>query len=81
MPIYEYKCSKCNGIFEHFQRISDDPLKTCLICGSKNTVSKIISSSAFRLNGTGWYETDFKNAKKKTTPSDTKKCKSESKTD
>ena len=64
MPIYEYKCSKCNEVFEHFERISDEPLQTCLKCGSVNTISKIISSSGFRLSGTGWYETDFKNTKK-----------------
>ena len=61
MPIYEYKCSKCNEVFEHFERIRDEPLQTCLKCGSVNTISKIISSSGFRLSGTGWYETDFKN--------------------
>ena len=64
MPIYEYKCSKCGSIFEHFQKITDSELDTCQICGSQNTVVKIISSSGFRLNGTGWYETDFKNKQK-----------------
>tara|TARA_Y100001970_G_scaffold291086_1_gene427008 strand:+ start:1483 stop:1710 length:228 start_codon:yes stop_codon:yes gene_type:complete len=60
MPIYEYKCNKCNKVFEHFQNISDDPLKTCVLCGKKNSVTKIISPSGFRLKGSGWYETDFK---------------------
>ncbi len=79
MPIYEYKCSKCNEVFEHFERISDEPLQTCLKCGSVNTISKIISSSGFRLSGTGWYETDFKNTKKDINKSETNKNKSDSK--
>ena len=76
MPIYEYKCSECNEVFEHFERISDEPLQTCLKCGSVNTISKIISSSGFRLSGTGWYETDFKNTKKDINKSETNKNKS-----
>ena len=61
MPIYEYKCNECNGTFEYFQSITEDPLNTCSLCGKQNCVSKIISTSGFRLKGSGWYETDFKN--------------------
>ncbi len=61
MPIYEYKCNECDGTFEYFQSITEDPLDTCSLCGKQKCVSKIISTSGFRLKGSGWYETDFKN--------------------
>jgi putative FmdB family regulatory protein len=56
MPIYEYNCKRC-GDFEITQRISEDPLKKCPTCGAK--VSKLISTSAFHLKGSGWYMTDY----------------------
>ena len=56
MPIYEYSCKRC-GDFEITQRISEDPLKKCPTCGAK--VTKLISTSAFHLKGSGWYMTDY----------------------
>lgn len=63
MPIYEYKCLKCNLQFEILQKISDAPLKKCEECGGD--VKKQISAPAFRLKGSGWYETDYKTGNKK----------------
>ena len=63
MPIYEYKCLKCSQQFEILQKISEDPLKKCQECGGE--VKKQISAPAFRLKGSGWYETDFKTGSKK----------------
>ena len=57
MPIYEYKCSKCNHITEMWQRFSDPPLDTCEECGGP--VVKIISQNTFHLKGSGWYVTDY----------------------
>ena len=59
MPIYEYFCEACDQIFERTQRITDPPLSECPECSA--SVKKLISRSSFRLKGTGWYETDFKN--------------------
>ena len=59
MPIYEYKCDECGSIFEYFQKISDKDLDVCISC-KKSGIKKLISSSGFRLKGSGWYETDFK---------------------
>lgn len=64
MPIYDYKCSKCDYEFELIQKFSDDPVKKCPKC-FKNSVSKMISAPSFRLKGGGWYETDFKTGNKK----------------
>lgn len=75
MPIYEYKCKACEHKFDKLQKISDDPLKDCPDCGEPELV-KLISAAGFRLKGTGWYETDFKNSSKKAT--DTTKSSSDS---
>ena len=60
MPIYEYQCDQCNHKLEIIQKISDEPLRFCPECGEE-TLRKLISSVSFRLKGTGWYDTDFKN--------------------
>ena len=60
MPIYEYGCGKCSHVFEKLQKVSDQPLRTCPQCGA-DALSKLVSKTSFRLKGTGWYETDFKN--------------------
>ena len=57
MPIYEYKCRKCNRKFEVFQGITDNEIKTCELC--KGPVDKLISLSSFHLKGSGWYVTDY----------------------
>lgn len=64
MPIYEYECEQCGHALEALQKMSDDPLKTCPKC-NHDTLRKKISAAAFRLKGSGWYETDFKSGKKK----------------
>lgn len=60
MPIYEYECRDCGFQLEVMRKISDEPLTGCPSCGNE-TLQKMISKVAFRLKGTGWYETDFKN--------------------
>ena len=64
MPIYEYKCSKCEHQFEVIQRFSDNPVESCPECNEKS-VKKLVSAPSFRLKGGGWYETDFKTGSKK----------------
>ena len=59
MPIYEYQCDACGHCLEALQKISDAPLKTCPEC-DQDALRKKVSAAAFRLKGTGWYETDFK---------------------
>ena len=62
MPFYEYECSNCKFYTEVMQKISDTPLDKCPSCGKK-TLVKLISAPNFRLKGSGWYETDFKDDK------------------
>ncbi len=58
MPIYEYECKNCGMVTEELQSFSDQPLKKCPHC-KKNKLEKLISLSSFKLEGTGWYATDY----------------------
>ncbi len=80
MPIYEFQCQDCGHQVEVLQKISDDPLKDCDSCG-KASMKKMVSAAAFRLSGSGWYETDFKSGDKKNLVSkDSEKPKKDTKT-
>ncbi len=57
MPIYEYRCSACDQVFEALQRLRDAPLDACRDCGGP--ARRLISSPAIRFVGTGWYVTDY----------------------
>ncbi|WP_297056443.1 FmdB family zinc ribbon protein [Thermosulfurimonas sp.] len=57
MPIYEYECEGCGRHLEVWQKITDEPLTTCEVCGGK--LHKLISQSSFILKGSGWYVTDY----------------------
>ena len=57
MPIYEYRCKKCNAYLEVFLRSSDKPPKRCRKCGG--TLEKLISQPAIQFKGEGWYVTDY----------------------
>ncbi|EIC19693.1 FmdB family zinc ribbon protein [Thiorhodovibrio frisius] len=59
MPIYEYRCEACGHEMDALQKISAAPLTDCPECGA-SALKKKISAAAFRLKGSGWYETDFK---------------------
>ena len=62
MPIYEYECHVCGHRLEKLQKISDQPLTDCPAC-EQSGLKKLVSAVAFRLSGSGWYETDFKDEK------------------
>ena len=64
MPIYEYLCQSCSHRFEVKQSIKDDPIASCIRCGS--AVSKLISSPAIMFKGSGWYVTDYSDKLKPT---------------
>ncbi|MBK1704445.1 FmdB family zinc ribbon protein [Halochromatium glycolicum] len=64
MPIYAYRCADCGHELEALQKISDAPLTDCPACGAA-ALEKQITAAAFRLKGSGWYETDFKGDKDK----------------
>ena len=64
MPIYEYRCESCEHKLEKLQRMSDGDLVDCPEC-EKPALKRLVSAAAFRLKGSGWYETDFKKDNKR----------------
>ena len=63
MPIYEYQCEVCNHRFEVIQKISDKPIKKCVLCRGK--VQKVLSAPGLLFKGSGWYVTDYANPERK----------------
>jgi len=59
MPIYEFECNSCGTRFDRLQKLSDPDPDTCPDCGGAQ-VRRRVTAPAFRLSGSGWYETDFK---------------------
>jgi putative FmdB family regulatory protein len=57
MPIYEYRCLSCQHRFEVRQKMSDAPVSACVRCGK--AVTRLISPSAIKFKGSGWYVTDY----------------------
>ena len=60
MPIYEYKCEN-DHVFDVMQKMSDDPLTTCIECGAP--VRKVLQPVGISFKGSGFYSTDY-NSKK-----------------
>ena len=59
MPIYEFECTDCGKRFDRLQKLSDPDPTDCPAC-SRASVRRRVTAPAFRLAGSGWYETDFK---------------------
>ena len=62
MPTYEYECTSCGQHIEVFQRISEDPLTTCGVCGGK--LRKVFHPAGIVFKGSGFYATDNRSAPK-----------------
>lgn len=87
MPIYEYKCDRCEEVFEVRQKFADEPLTEHEKCGG--AVRRLMSAPALQFKGTGWYITDYgrsgsgksgeSKGESKESSSDSKESKSESK--
>jgi putative FmdB family regulatory protein len=56
MPTYEYRCKQGHD-FEVMQRMSDDPIVECEVCGAP--VQKVFSPVAVHYKGKGFYSTDY----------------------
>jgi putative FmdB family regulatory protein len=56
MPTYEYRCKKGHD-FEVMQRMADDPIVECEVCGAP--VQRVFSPVAVHFKGTGFYNTDY----------------------
>jgi putative FmdB family regulatory protein len=56
MPTYEYVCTDCGTNVEVFQRMADEPLTTCGLCGGR--LRKVFHPAGILLKGSGFYKTD-----------------------
>ena len=56
MPLFEYRCTQCDHLFDKFQSWDDDP-PDCSTCGGE--VIRIISSPSLRFKGSGFHSTDY----------------------
>lgn len=64
MPIYEYQCDSCSHELEKLQKMSEADPVDCPEC-EQPALKRMVSAAAFRLKGSGWYETDFKKDNKR----------------
>ena len=56
MPIYEYRCKKGHN-FEVMQKISEEPITSCEVCGS--SIQRVFHPVAVHFKGSGFYNTDY----------------------
>ena len=56
MPIYHYRCENGHE-FEVMQRMSDDALDTCGVCGA--VASRVLFAPAIHFKGSGFHNTDY----------------------
>jgi putative FmdB family regulatory protein len=57
MPIYEFRCKKCNNQIEVYQKLSDKAPTRCQKCGGR--LEKQFSRTSVQFKGEGWYVTDY----------------------
>ena len=68
MPLYEYRCLKCDRHTDKIEKLNGPHLKKCPHCGGK--VESVITAPAIQFKGSGWYVNDYG---KKTSGGDTSK--------
>ena len=57
MPLYEYRCLKCDRHTDKIENVNGPHLKKCPHCGGK--VESVITAPAIQFKGSGWYVTDY----------------------
>lgn len=73
MPIYEYKCEKCENVFSKLESItSEEKVKDCPECGEVS--SRIMSQTSFKLKGDGWFDSGYTKASECTSKSTSPAC-------
>lgn len=59
MPLYEYRCPKCERLMELMQKFSDPPPVCTCAEGDPVEMVRQLSRGSFILKGSGWYKTDY----------------------
>jgi putative FmdB family regulatory protein len=57
VPLYEYKCVKCDRNTEKIENVGGPHLRKCPHCGGK--VESVITAPSIQFKGAGWYVTDY----------------------
>lgn len=57
MPIYEFRCEKCDAKFELLLQTGEKLPEICDLCGGR--LVKLIHAPAIQFKGSGWYVTDY----------------------
>ncbi|MCE9560353.1 MAG: FmdB family transcriptional regulator [Armatimonadetes bacterium] len=58
MPIYIYECRACSEVIEVQQRITEDSLTDCELCGAAGTLKKVMQPTAVMFKGSGFFIND-----------------------
>jgi putative FmdB family regulatory protein len=58
MPIYDYKCERCDTCFEVKQSYDDKPVVTCHVCGGE--ARRLFTPVPIVFKGSGFYITDHR---------------------
>lgn len=61
MPIYAYRCLKCEAEPEYLQKMSEPPITVCEACGGE--LVRKVTAAAFHLKGGGWYKDGYASSK------------------
>jgi putative FmdB family regulatory protein len=60
MPTYGYRCQTCNGEFDVWQRMTDQPVASCPACGGAG--KRLFFPAGLVFKGSGFYVTDSRPA-------------------
>ena len=58
MPIYDYKCERCDACFEVRQSYDDKPRAICHLCGGE--ARRVFTPVPIVFKGSGFYVTDHR---------------------
>ena len=59
MPIFDYKCNKCEHVFEKIWT-GKEGIAVCPECGATETKKLVSGNHSFRLYGKGFYKQNHK---------------------
>ncbi len=76
MPTYQYRCKECGHEFEARQRMSEDHLTECPVCGG--LVRRVVGNVGIVFKGSGFYVTDNRSTNGKGRVKTTEKSSSDS---
>jgi putative FmdB family regulatory protein len=57
LPLYEYRCLKCDRHTDKIENVNGPHLKKCPHCGGK--VESVITAPSIQFKGSGWYVNDY----------------------